>query len=56
MKRSCDKRVIMGFESEETRESTPRQSWFDREVVEEDETDDEIFEDAILCVDPFNRR
>jgi hypothetical protein len=37
-------------------EATPEESWFDREIVRENETDDEIFEDAILCVDPYNKR
>ena len=37
-------------------EATPKEPWFDREIVRENETDDEIFEDAILCVDPYNKR
>jgi hypothetical protein len=37
-------------------ESAQQESWFDREIVQQNETDDEIFEDAILCVDPYNKR
>ncbi len=48
--------VSVGVVRSSREETTPQESWFDRETVRENETDDEIFEDAILCVDPYNKR